>query len=63
MDPATISAVINSRQERFGGDDAVSDTPSAIPEDDNYQTRSNVTIIETSEIVEISFLLSSPEDS
>ena len=60
IDPTTVPAIIKYRTETFLDDETVSETPYAIPYDENYQSKFSVSIIETSNHVEWYFLMITP---
>ena len=57
-----MPTIVKSRQETFSDDDTVSDVPSIISNDDNCQATDSMHVIETSELVGRSFLMSTSED-
>ena len=57
-----MPVIINSRQQIFTDDDTVSTAPSIIHHDSNYEATCSIHVIETYDIVGISFLVSTPED-
>ena len=58
-----MPAIIKSRQEIFSDDDIISIAPSTIPDDDSYQEAFPITLVDTSDLMGRSFLMSTPEGS
>ena len=61
IDPTTIPTIIKSRKEAFAEDDRVHTADSTIHDNEDYQVSASMLIIEISDLVRRSFLLSAPK--
>ena len=56
-----MPVIIKSRQDPFADYDTVSSTAFTIPDDENYQAATSIPIVETSDLVERSFIMITPD--